>query len=197
MQFLSDLITYLWAVVSSAWGLIALSLEIPELLTKLFPQTDGIKAIKAFVSKRVWVIRVLAVGCLIFASFLVWREPYQKLEPQRAEKARQEWATDAVAHCSDLKVSFTEHRPTVFLELVTQLARLSHRDAQIDLNKILYREYPRPYIGYDSAILLKHVEFALQCLENNGYVKHYECGIISSPMALRELISKCRYRIHR
>lgn len=170
MQILSDLIAYLWAVVSSAWGLIALLLEILELLAKLFPQTGWVKAMKAWLSKRAWAIRVLAIGCLILASFMEWRGLYEKLEPRRAEQARQQWAVDAVEHCSDLKVSFTEHPPMVFLELAGQLANLHHRDAQIDLNKILYREYPRALIGYESATFLKHAEFALQCLEENGYV---------------------------
>ena len=108
-----------------------------------------------------------------------WRGLYEKLEPRRAEQARQQWAVDAVEHCSDLKVSFTEHPPMVFLELAGQLANLHHRDAQIDLNKILYREYPRPLIGYGSATFLKHAEFALQCLEENGYVKLM--NVASSP----------------
>lgn len=171
MQLLSDIGIYLWAVVSSAWGLFALSLETLELLPKLFSQTDRAKAVKAWLGKRVWAIRGLAIACLIIASFLAWRGLYEKLEPQRAEQARQQWAADAVGHCSDLKFSFTEHRHLVFLEVVKKLVALHHMDTHIDLNKILNYQHPRAYIGYEMRHKLEHAEFTLQCLEKNGYVK--------------------------
>jgi hypothetical protein len=170
MQFISDIFAYIWAVVSSAWFLIALLLEIPEILNKFFPQTGQVKAMKTWLSKRS-VIRTLAIGCLIIASFLVWHDLYEQLDPQRKERAIQQWATDAVEHCSDLKVSFTERQQPVFLDSAKELARLYYNDTQIDLNKLLLRQHPRSHIGIPGAIFLGHVEFTLQCLERNGYVK--------------------------